>query len=63
MSIEEQLIKLVGITFLFYHGIKVLILSTIRAYKEIVLEIHNNIHEIQNKQIETNLNYKLIGKE
>lgn len=51
MSIEQNLIQVVGITLIFYFCIKTLILSGIRAYKEIYIELHQSIREIKEKNL------------
>ena len=51
MSIEQNLIQVAGITLVLYFCLKTLILSTIRAYKEIYIELHQSIKEIKEKNL------------
>ena len=51
MSIEQNLIQVAGITLVLYFCFKTLILSTIRAYKEIYIELHQSIKEIKEKNL------------
>jgi hypothetical protein len=56
---EENFVKIVGIAFLLYWCFKILLLSGIRAYKEVYLEIHQSIKEIKMKSMNDEIELQL----
>lgn len=59
MSIEEHLIQVIGISCIIYWSLRTLIISAIRAYKEVVINLHQSVKEIQESTQDDKLEYEL----
>lgn len=63
MSFEEALVRIVGIAVLSFYCLKTLIISGIRAMKEIRLEIRQSVKEIKQKSMRDELELQIEGLE